>query len=88
MKDLLKTEKIREAGLYFSENELRKQLRDTTDARNMIEKMGISEEDMHRYGFEELTPENGFSIDNPCFFEYNQKIPGKTGKRKEVQHVY
>jgi len=33
-------EKIREAGLYFSENELRKQLRDTTDARVMIEKLG------------------------------------------------
>jgi len=33
-------EKIREAGLYFSENELRKQLRDTTDARFLIEKLG------------------------------------------------
>ena len=33
-------EKIREASLYLSENELRKQLRDTTDARNMIEKLG------------------------------------------------
>ena len=33
-------EKIREAGLYFSENELRKQLRDTTDARVLIEKLG------------------------------------------------
>ena len=37
--DLAK-EKIREASLYLSENELRKQLRDTTDARNMIEKLG------------------------------------------------
>lgn len=33
-------EKISEASLYFSENELRKQLRDTTDARNLIEKIG------------------------------------------------
>ena len=33
-------EKIREASLYFSENELRKQLRDTTDARFLIEKLG------------------------------------------------
>ena len=33
-------EKIREVSLFFSENELRKQLRDTTDARNLIEKMG------------------------------------------------
>jgi len=32
--------KIREASLYFSENELRKQLRDTTDARFLIEKLG------------------------------------------------
>lgn len=33
-------EKIREASVCFSENELRKQLRDTTDARNLIEKLG------------------------------------------------
>ena len=33
-------EKISKASLYFSENELRKQLRDTTDARNLIEKIG------------------------------------------------
>lgn len=33
-------EKIREVSLFFSENELRKQLRDTTDARSLIEKMG------------------------------------------------
>lgn len=33
-------EKIREVGLYFSENGLRKQLRDTTDARFLIEKLG------------------------------------------------
>lgn len=33
-------EKIREASLYFSEMELRKQLRDTTDARFLIEKLG------------------------------------------------
>lgn len=33
-------EKIREAALYFSENELKKQLRDTTDARFLIEKLG------------------------------------------------
>ena len=33
-------EKIREASLYFSEIELRKQLRDTTDARFLIEKLG------------------------------------------------
>lgn len=33
-------EKIRESSLYFSENELRKQLRDTTDARLLIEKLG------------------------------------------------
>lgn len=32
--------KIREATLCFSENELGKQLKDTTDARNMIEKIG------------------------------------------------
>ena len=33
-------EKIREASLLFSENELKKQLRDTTDARLLIEKAG------------------------------------------------
>lgn len=33
-------EKIREAILYFSETELKKQLRDTTDARILIEKLG------------------------------------------------
>ncbi len=33
-------EKIREASVYFSENELRKQLKDTTDARFLIEKLG------------------------------------------------
>ena len=33
-------DKIREATLCFSENELVKQLKDTTDARNMIEKIG------------------------------------------------
>lgn len=33
-------EKIREASLLFSENELKKQLRDTTDARMLIEKAG------------------------------------------------
>lgn len=33
-------EKIRNAWLYFSENELRKQLQDTTDARFLIEKLG------------------------------------------------
>lgn len=33
-------EKIAEADLYFSERELRKQLKDTTDARNLIEKLG------------------------------------------------
>ena len=33
-------EKIREASIFLSENELRKQLRDTTDARNLIEKAG------------------------------------------------
>ena len=32
--------KIREASICFSENELRKQLRDTTEARDLIEKMG------------------------------------------------
>ena len=37
--DLAK-EKIREVSLCFSENELRKQLRDTTDARFLIEKLG------------------------------------------------
>ncbi len=34
-------EKIREAALYFSEAALRKQIRDTTDARFMIEKLGM-----------------------------------------------
>ena len=34
-------EKIREGKIYFSESELKKQLRDTTDARYMIEKVGI-----------------------------------------------
>ncbi len=33
-------EKIREAAPYFSENELKKQLRDTTDARFLMEKLG------------------------------------------------
>jgi len=33
-------EKIRTAGLFFSENELRKQLKDTTDARLLMEKLG------------------------------------------------
>lgn len=33
-------EKIRETALYFSETELKKQLRDTTDARFLIEKLG------------------------------------------------
>ena len=33
-------EKIRQASLCFSENVLRKQLRDTTDARSLIEKLG------------------------------------------------
>ena len=33
-------DKIREVTLCFSENELVKQLKDTTDARNMIEKIG------------------------------------------------
>ncbi len=33
-------DKIREAWLYFSENELKKHLKDTTDARNLIEKAG------------------------------------------------
>lgn len=33
-------EKIREATIYFSETELKKQLRDTTDARFLIEKLG------------------------------------------------
>ena len=32
--------KIREVSLCFSENELRKKLRDTTDARDLIEKLG------------------------------------------------
>lgn len=34
-------EKIKEAALYFSETELKKQLRDTTDARFLIEKLGM-----------------------------------------------
>lgn len=34
-------ERIREAALYFSETELIKQLRDTTDARFLIEKLGM-----------------------------------------------
>ena len=33
-------EKIREATLFFSETELKKQLKDTTDARFLIEKLG------------------------------------------------
>ena len=33
-------EKIRGTSLYFSENELRKELRDTTNARILIEKLG------------------------------------------------
>lgn len=37
--DLAK-ERIREAGIYFSETELKKQLKDTTDARFLIEKLG------------------------------------------------
>ncbi len=34
-------DRIRECDLYFSERELRKQLRDTTDAKNMIERNGM-----------------------------------------------
>ena len=34
-------ERIREARVYFSETDLRKQLRDTTDARCLIEKLGM-----------------------------------------------
>lgn len=34
-------ERIREAAVYLSETELRKQLRDTTDARALIEKLGM-----------------------------------------------
>lgn len=34
-------ERIREVTLCFSENELRKQLRDTTDARRLMEKRGM-----------------------------------------------
>ena len=34
-------EKIKETSVCISENELRKQLRDTTDARNLMEKTGI-----------------------------------------------
>ena len=33
-------ERIREASLFFSESELQKQLKDTTDARVLIEKLG------------------------------------------------
>ena len=33
-------EKIKECSVIFSENELRKQLRDTTDARNLMENLG------------------------------------------------
>ena len=33
-------EKVREVSLCFSENELKKQLRDTTDARSLVEKIG------------------------------------------------
>lgn len=33
-------EKIQETWIYFSENELKKHLKDTTDARNLIEKVG------------------------------------------------
>ena len=33
-------EKIKEVSIYFSENELRKHLRDTSEARSLIEKMG------------------------------------------------
>ena len=33
-------EKIREAGPFFSEQELKKQLKDTSDARFLIEKLG------------------------------------------------
>ena len=34
-------EKIKEAGIYFSETELRKQIKDTTDARLLMEKLGM-----------------------------------------------
>ena len=34
-------ERIKDASLYLVESELRKQLRDTTDARNLIEKLGM-----------------------------------------------
>ena len=34
-------ERIREATLFFSETELKKKLRDTTDARFLIEKLGM-----------------------------------------------
>ena len=34
-------ERIREAGIYFAETELKKKLRDTTDARFLIEKLGM-----------------------------------------------
>jgi len=33
-------EKIKESELYFSENELNKELRDTTEAKELIEKVG------------------------------------------------
>ena len=33
-------ESIKEAGVYLAERELGKQLRDTTDSRDMIEKLG------------------------------------------------
>ena len=32
-------EKIREVSFYLDENELRKQLKETTDSRNLIEKL-------------------------------------------------
>lgn len=34
-------ERIKETTLYFSETELKKQLRDTTDAKFLIEKLGM-----------------------------------------------
>ena len=34
-------ERIRKVSLYFSEKELKKQLKDTTDARFLIEKLGM-----------------------------------------------
>ena len=36
----LAKEQIEEISFFLSENELRKQLRDTTDARNLIEQLG------------------------------------------------